>query len=40
MKKFMLGCRFSFQACAKIVREKATKYSLKTTKVLLNAYYV
>ena len=36
MKKFMLGCRLSFEAYAKIVREKATKCSLKTTEVLLD----
>ena len=33
----MLGCRFSFQAYAKNVRKKATKWSLKTNKVLLDA---
>ena len=37
MKKFMLDCRFSFEAYAKNVREKATKCSLKTTEVLLDA---
>ena len=37
MKKFMLGCRFSFEAYAKDVREKMTKCSLKTTEVLLDA---
>ena len=37
MKKFMLGCRLSFEAYAKIVREKATKCSLKTTEALLDA---
>ena len=31
----MLGCRFSFKAYAKMVREKATKCSLKTTEFLL-----
>ena len=34
---FMLGCRFSFVAYSKNVREKATKCSLKTTDVLLDA---
>ena len=34
MKKFILGCSFSFEAYVKNVREKAT---LKTTEVLLNA---
>ena len=38
MKKFMLGCRFSFEAYAKKVREEANKSSLKFTKVLLDAY--
>ena len=37
MKKFMLGFRFSFETFAKNVREKATKCSLKTTEVLLDA---
>ena len=37
MKKFMLGCRFSFQTYAKKLREKATKCSLKTSEVLLDA---
>ena len=37
MKKFTLGCRFSFEAYAKDVREKMTKCSLKTTEVLLDA---
>ena len=38
MEHFMyLGCRFSFEAHAKNVREKATKCSLKTTEVLLGA---
>ena len=37
MKKFMLVCRFSFEAYAKNVREKATKCPLKTTTVLLEA---
>ena len=37
MKRFMyLGCRFSFEAYAKNVRENATKCSLKTTEVLLD----
>ena len=35
--EFMLRCRFSFEAYAKNVREKATKRSLKTTDVLLGA---
>ena len=30
----MLGCRFSFESYAKIVREKATKCSLKATEIL------
>ena len=33
----MLGCGFNFEAYAKNVREKETKCSLKTTKVLLDA---
>ena len=33
----MLGCRFSFQTYAKNLREKATKYSLNTSEVLLDA---
>ena len=33
----MLGFRFSFEVYAKNVREKATKCSLKTTEVLLDA---
>ena len=37
MKRFMLGCRFSFKAYAKKVKEEATKCSLKFTKVLLDA---
>ena len=37
MKKFMLSCRFNFEAYAKNVREKATKGCLETTEVLLNA---
>ena len=36
-KIFMLVWRFSFEAYAKNVREKATKCPLKTTKVLLEA---
>ena len=32
----MLGCRFSFKAYAKNVREKAIKCSLKITEVLLD----
>ena len=32
----MMGCRFSFNAYAKNVREKATNCSLKTTEVLLD----
>ena len=35
--QFMLGCRFSFEAYAKNVREKVTKFSLETTEVLLDA---
>ena len=37
MKKFMLGCRFSFEAYARNVRENATKCYLKTTEVLLDS---
>ena len=37
MKSFMLGCRLIFKAYEKNVREKATKCSLKTTEVLLDA---
>ena len=37
MQKVMLGCRLSFEAYAKKVREKATKSSLKTTQVLFDA---
>ena len=33
----MLGCRLGFKACAKNVREKVIKCSLKTTEVLLYA---
>ena len=33
----MSGCRFSIEANAKSVREKATEYLLKTTEVLLDA---
>ena len=33
----MLGCRFKFKVCAKNVREKAMKCSLKITEVLLDA---
>ena len=33
----MLGLRFSFAAYEKNVREKATKYSLQTTEILLDA---
>ena len=36
MKKFMLGCRFSFDAYAKNVREKLTNCSFKITEVLLD----
>ena len=32
----MLGCRFSFEAYAKKVSEKATRCSLETTEVLLD----
>ena len=35
--KFLLGCRFSFEAYVKKGREKATKFSFKTTEVLLDA---
>ena len=34
MKKFILGCRFSFESYAKNVGEKATKCFLKTTEAL------
>ena len=34
--KFILDCRLSFEAYAKKVREKATKYYLKTTEVLVD----
>ena len=33
----MLGCRFSFEAYAKNVKEKATTCSLKTAEILFNA---
>ena len=33
----MLGCRFNFDVYAKNVRQKATKCSLRTTEVLLDA---
>ena len=33
----MLGCRFSFEAHGKNLREKATKRSFKTTEILLDA---
>ena len=33
----MVGCRFTFEAHVKKVQEKATKCSLKTTEVLLDA---
>ena len=33
----MLDCRFSFEAYAKNLREKATKCTLKTAEVLLDA---
>ena len=33
----MLGCKFSFKVYAKSVREKATKCSLKTNEVMLDA---
>ena len=36
MKKFMLSCRFSFEAYAENVREKTTKGSLETAEVLLD----
>ena len=32
----VLGCRFSFEACVKNVNEKVTKWSLKTTKALVD----
>ena len=35
--KFMLSCRFSFQAYVKSVREMTTKCSLNITEVLLDA---
>ena len=37
MKKFMLSCRFNFEAYAKNVREKVTKCPIKITEVLLEA---
>ena len=37
MKKFMLGCSFSFEAYSKNIREKATKCSLKLAEALLDA---
>ena len=37
MKKFKLGCRFSFEVYANIFRQKATKCSLKNVEVLLDA---
>ena len=37
MKKFMLRCSFNFEDYTKNVTEKATKCSLKSTEVLLNA---
>ena len=33
----MFGCRFSFEATAKNVTEKANQCSLKTTEILLDA---
>ena len=36
MKKFMLSCRFSFEAYAENVQEKTTKGSLETAEVLLD----
>ena len=35
----MLGCGFTFKAYVKKVREKTTKWSLKTAEVLLDAKY-
>ena len=37
MKTFMLGCEFRLESFAKNAREKATKCSLKTAEVLLDA---
>ena len=37
MKRFMVGCRFSFEAYVKNIWEKVTKRFLKTTEVLLDA---
>ena len=37
MKRFMVGCRFSFEAYVKNIREKVTKRFLKTTEILLDA---
>ena len=34
---FVLDCRFIFKAYTKNVREKTTKYPLKTAEVLLDA---
>ena len=33
----MLGCRFTFNAYAKNVRQKTTKCSLKSAEILLDA---
>ena len=37
MKKFILSCRFNFEAYAKNVKEKSTKGCLETTEILLDA---
>ena len=38
MKKFRLGCRFTFKACSQnLKKEKATKPFLQTTEILLDA---
>ena len=34
----MLGCRFTFKAYAKNIRDKATNCPLKATEILLNPY--
>ena len=35
--KFILGCRFTFKAYAKNIKDKMTKYSLETGVVLFDA---
>ena len=36
MKRLLLRCRFRFEAYAKVLGQKATQCSLKTTEVLLD----